>query len=207
MRSRFWFPDLGRWDRYIRLHSADGYESYRMFFRLYARFTREVPDSPVEPLDPRFDIKANGFDFYQLLYCISRRPSMYLGNQGSAKSLAAYLAGYFAGRLDGGLTLSRDERQFLRFEGWMCRTYKYKRRYPWYILVELWPRSSNSCGSFFDEFDAYLTNFGRQPGGLEDMFEVVAQKGCTTIRRRRKLPKEVMRSARPAVWWRSTANR
>lgn len=206
-RSPFWFPDLGKWDRYIRLHSADAYDSYRKFFSLYAKFTREVPDSPEEPVDPRFRIKANEFDFYQFLYGISRRPGMYFGGEGSAKSLAAYFAGYFAGKTDAGLTLSRDEKQFLRFEDWMCRTYEYKRKYPWYIVVELWPRNTTSCASFFAEFDAYLTKFGKQPRGLEDLFEVVVQKGCTTVRRRRKLPKEVMRSARPTVWWRSTVNR
>ena len=207
MQSPFWFPDLGKWDRYIRLHSEDAYDSYRKFFSLYAQFTREVPDSPQGPLDPRFETKADGFDFYQFLYCIGRRPGMYLGNERSAKSLSAYLSGYFAGKLDAGLRLSGDEKQFLRFESWMCRTYKYKRRYPWHILVELWPRNSNSCASFFDEFDAYLTDFGKKPRGLEDRFEVVTQKGCTTIRRRRKLPKEAIRSAQPTVWWRSTANR
>jgi len=207
MRSPFWFPDLGKWNRYIHLHSSDGYDSYRKFFSLYGKFAREVPCSSAEPLNPRFQIEPDGFDFYLMLYCINRRPSMYLGNEGSAKTLAAYLAGYFAGKRDAGLTLSRDEKQFLKFEGWMCRTYKYKRNYPWHVLVELWPRNSNSCASFFEEFDAYLTNFGKQPGGLQDLFEVVAQKGSTTIRRRRKLPKQVIRSARPAVWWRSTSNR
>ena len=101
-----------------------------------------------------------------------------------------------------------DEKEFFRFEGWLRRYHKFAKRYPWYRLVEMWPRGLNSVQSFFAEYDAYLTDFGKKPRGLEDLFEVVTlQKGCTSIRRRRKLPKEVMRSTQPAVWWRSTANR
>ncbi len=201
-RKFHWPLDIGKWDRFICLNSADGYDSYMSFFKLYSQFVREVPDEPLEPLDPRFELDASKFDFYQLLYCISRRPGMYLGADGSVNSLAAFLAGYFAGKFDSGSKLSRDEKQFLRFEPWMCRTYKFKRRYPWYRLVELWPRNSNSATSFFDEFDAFLTDFGKKPRGLEDLFEVVKDDWSTRFQRKGRIAKPVVPAPESGRWWR-----
>ena len=85
-----------------------------------------------------------------------------------------------------------------------CRLY---RQYPWYRLVEMWPRARNSFESFFVEYDAFLTNFGKRVGGLEDLFEMVSDEKGTIYRRREKLPKKVIRIPNSSMWWRSPANR
>jgi hypothetical protein len=198
----YWPLDVGKWDRFIQLNSADGFESYKKFFSLYSRFVREVPDVTPEPQNSKFELDPDKFDFFEWLYHISRRPSMYFGDDGSVKALAAYLAGFFAGKHDRGLSLSRDEKEFLRFENWLWRTYDFKRRYPWYRLIELWPRNNNSAASFFDEFDAFLTDFGKKPRGLKDLFEVVKNDRSTRIQRRRRIPKRVAPVPNPVRWWR-----
>ena len=76
-----------------------------------------------------------------------------------------------------------------------------------YRVVEMWPCSGlNSLEWFFAWFDAYLTDYGKKPRGLEDLFEVVKEKAGTRFRRRRKLPKEIVRPQEPKVWWRSPVN-
>jgi hypothetical protein len=209
LAERLFYPkDTGaRWWRVIQLNSKDDYDGYETFCRLYMQYSRRA-QIDVQPTAPDHTFDPDRFDFYQHLYAISRKPGMYLGSGERVQLIAAYLAGYFRGKKDAHLALTNDEKEFFRFEAWLRRTYKCAERYPWYRLVEMWPRGINSFQAFFAEYDAYLTDFGKKPRGLEDLFEiVVSQNGCTTIRRRRKLPKEVMRSAQPAVWWRSTANR
>ena len=203
LTRRFYFPpDVGKWDRFIELNSADGYDSYERFFELYSQFIREVPDSTQRQANPIHELDPKQFDFYQWLYWISCRPGKYFGSNRSATALDAYLSGYFAGKRDSRLSLSRDEKEFLRFENWLWRTYDFKRRYPWYRLVELWPRNVNSAASFFDEFDAFLTDFGKRPRGLEDLFEVVTTEKGKVIRRRRKLPKKPVQLPKTKRHWR-----
>jgi hypothetical protein len=207
LAERLFYPkDTGGWWRFIQLNSKDECDGYQSFCRLYTQYSRRAPID-VQPTAPDHTFDPARFDFYQHLYGISRKPGMYLGPGDGVQLIAAYLAGYFRGKKDTQRALTRDEKEFFRFEGWLRRTHNFAKRYPWYRVVEMWPRGINSLQSFFAEYDAYLTDFGKKPRGLEDLFEVVTQKGCTTIRRRRKLLKEVMRSAQPAVWWRSTANR
>lgn len=208
LAERLFYPkDTGaRWWRFIQLNSKDGCNGYEIFCRRYSQYSRRAPRD-VQPTAPDHAYDPDRFDFYQHLYGISRKPGLYLGSGDRVQSLAAYLAGYFRGKRDARIALTSDEKEFFRFEEWLRRHHKFAKRYPWYRLVEMWPRGINSFQSFFAEYDAYLTEFGKKPRGLEDLFEVVTRKGCTTMRRRKKLPKEVIRSAQPSVWWRSTANR
>lgn len=194
LMTRFYWPlDIGKWDRFIQLNSADRYEGYENFLKLYSQFVRKVPDAGLEPLNPKFEFEPDKFDFYQLLYAISTRPGMYLGWQDSTIALAAYLAGYFEGKKARGLKSTADEKEFLRFEGWLWRSQEFKRRYPWYRLVSMWPYGgTNPVENFFTYFDAYLTDYGKKPRGLEDLFEVVRDEHSTRIERRHKLPKRLI---------------
>lgn len=208
LNKRLFYPkDTGaRWWRFIQLNSKDNCDGYELFCRLYRKYSRSAPID-FQPTAPDHTFDPAEFDFYQHLYGISKKPGLYLGSGDCVQLIAAYLAGYFRGKKDARIALTREEKEFFHFEAWLGKHHKFTKRYPWYRLVEMWPRGRNSFESFFAEYDAYLTDFGKKPRGLEDLFEFVTEKGCTTIRRRRKLPKEVIRSAQPAVWWRSTANR
>jgi hypothetical protein len=208
LAKRLFYPkDTGAcWWRVIQLNSKDECDGYETFCRLYSQYSRRAPID-FQPTAPDHTFDPARFDFYQHLYGISRKPATYLGRGDRVQLMGAYLAGYFRGKKDAQSALTSDEKEFFRFEGWLRRRHKLAKRYPWYRLVEMWSGGIKSLQSFFAEYDAYLTDFGKKPRGLEDLFEVVTQKGCATIRRRRKLPKEVMRSEQPGVWWRSTANR
>src|SRR5262249_10220036 len=122
------------------------------------------------------------------------------------QSIAACLAGYFAGKKQSGKGLTRDEKEFHCFGKWLCRHHKLTHEYPWYRMVEMWLRARNSLESFFVEYDAFLTNFGKKTRGLEDLFETVSNRGSTIHRRREKLPKEIIRIPGSPMWWRSPAN-
>ncbi len=203
----FYPPDAGaRWWRFIELNSKDSFDGYELFGQLYSEYVRTKPID-LQPTAPDYTFDPAQFDFYQHLYGICRRPGMYLGSGDRVQLLAAYLAGYFKGKKDARITLTRDEKEFLRFEAWLSKGDKLAKQYPWYRVVEMWPRGRNSFESFCANYDAYLTNFGKKARGLEDLFEIVKGKAGTTIRRRKKLPKEIIRSPQPEVWWRSTANR
>jgi hypothetical protein len=208
LAERLFYPrDTGaRWWRFIQLNSKDECDGYEIFCRLYSQYSRRAPID-IQPTASDHTFDPAYFNFYQHLYAISRKPGLYLGSSDRVQLIAAYLAGYFRGKKDARIALTRDEKEFFRFEAWLRKHGKFAKRYPWYRLVEMWPDGINSLQSFFAQYDAYLTDFGKKARGLEDLFEVVTQKGCTTIRRRRKLPKEVTRNAHPAVSWRSTANR
>lgn len=203
LAKRLFYPeDAGaRWWRFIQLNSMDNGDSYELFCRLYSQYARHAP-TEIQPTAPEHSFDPARFDFYQHLYGISKKPGLYLGSGDRVQLIAAYVAGYFKGKKDSHVTLTRDEGEFCRFEMWLRKTYRFARQYPWYRLVEMWPRERNSFQSFFAEFDAYLTDFGKKARGLEDLFEFVTDKECTKICRRKILPKEIIRSPRALVWWR-----
>lgn len=209
LTDRLFYPkDTGaRWWRFIQLNSKDYCDGYELFCRLYRQYSRGAPID-IQPTAPDHLFDPRQFDFYLHLYAIGRRPSMYLGSGDRVQLIAAYLAGYFRGKKDARITLTRDEKEFLRFEDWLSRDFKPLKQYPWYRVVEMWPYSGlNSFEWFLAYFDAYLTNYGKKPRGLDDLFEVVKEKVGTSFRRRRKLPKKVVRFQEPKVWWRSPWNK
>jgi len=104
------------------------------------------------------------------------------------QSISAHLAGYFAGKKDARAGLTKDEQVFHRFGDWMCKHKKFTRKYPWHRLVEMWQyRALDSFQCFFEYFNAYLTNFGKNKCGLEDLFETVAANPGTIMRRRKSV--------------------
>jgi hypothetical protein len=134
---------------------------------------------------------------------MSLRPAMYFGTNASVQTMAAYFSGYFLGKKDAGLKISRDEQRFLRFEDWLWRSQGFKRRYPWHRLIAMWPYGGmNSVENFFAYFDAYLTNYGKKPRGLEELFEIVKDDKTTTFKRRKKLPKKLFLRPETRRWWR-----
>jgi hypothetical protein len=173
-----------------------------MFFHLYSEYSRQAPiddDSNAQ----EFKLDSANFDFYMHLYAIGRKPGLYLGSGASVQLIAAYLAGYFKGKSDAKVKLSRDEKEFFRFEEWMRLHNKFKRRYPWYRLIEMWPYVNlNSFECFFAYYDSFLTDFGKNPRGLDDLFEVISDKSSTTFRRRKKLPKKLIQSPETKRPWR-----
>jgi hypothetical protein len=205
LRKRLFYPrDAGStWCRFIQLNSGDAFHSFELFFELYSEYLRKARiDTQPNVQEPTGNRGA--FDFYSLLYAIGRRPGLYLGSGDSVQLIAAYLSGYFKGKSATGLKLSRDEKEFFRFEEWLRRHHRFKKPYPWFRLVEMWSyRGLNSFESFYAYYDAYLTDFGKKPRGLEDLFEVVKiNPGTTTIRRRKKLPRKLVLIPESKRWWR-----
>ena len=67
----------------------------------------------------------------------------------------------------------------------------------------MWPYGAmDSVENFFAYFDAYLTKYGKRPHGLEDLFEIVKDDKSTMLKRRKKLPKKVVRIPETRRWWR-----
>jgi len=209
LSNRLFYPkDTGaRWWRCIQLNSRDNYDSYEVFCSFYSQYLRGVPID-IQPTVTDYTYDPKRFDFYQYLYLIGRRPGMFLGRGDNVLLVAAHLAGYFQGKKDTNIPATRDEKEFFRFEAWLRRHHKSAKRYPWYRLVEMWLYGGlNSLESFFANYDAYLTDFGKKPRGLEDLFEVVKTNTGTSFRRRRKAPKKIVRFEEPKVWWRSLYNK
>ncbi len=200
----FYPQDTGaRWWRFIQLNAKDSCDSFELFCRLYSRYSRRVPID-LQPTAPDHSFDAAQFDFYSHLYAIYRRPGLYLGNAAHVQSIAAYLAGYFRGKKDARIKPTRDEMEFLHFEEWLRRHHKLTKRYPWHRLIEMWPYGGlNSLECFFAYYDAYLTESGKKARGLDDLFELVYEKQCTTIRRRKKLPKKLILFPDTKLWWRA----
>lgn len=195
------------WRRYIQLNSKDKFQSYELFFQLYSEYLRQSP-TDLQPDAQDFQADPATFDFYLHLYSVGRKPGLYLGSSDSVQLIAAYLAGYFKGKRDVALKLTRDEKEFLRFEEWMRLHHKYKKHYRWGRMVEMWPWFGlNSFEDFFSSYDAYLTDFGKKPRGLEDLFEVISDGKTTKIRRRSKrvLPKKPIKIQGSRRWWRFTS--
>jgi len=207
LKKRIVYPeDSGScWWRFIQLNSKDRCDSFDLFCRLYRQYRNQKP-ADVQPSAPELRMGSDSFDFYQHLYAISKKPGLYLGSSDDVQLIAAYLAGYFAGKKHSGIGLTRDEKEFHRFGKWLRNHHKFRHEYPWYRLVEMWSRARDSFQSFFVEYDAFLTNFGKRVGGLEDLFETVSDEKSTTYRRRKKLPKDVIRILDSPMWWRSPAN-
>jgi hypothetical protein len=174
-----------------------------LFFALYSQYSRKVTIDTQPGVQESIRNRAT-FDFYAHLYAIGRRPGLHLGSSDSVQVIAAYLAGYFKGKADAGLKLTRDEKEFFGFEEWLCRHNRFKKPYPWFRLVEMWSYGGlNSFDSFYADYDAYLTDFGKRPRGLEDLLEVVqVNPGTTAIQRRKNLPKKVTLIPGTKRWWR-----
>jgi hypothetical protein len=208
LKDRLVYPeDAGaRWWRFIQLNSRDRCDSFDLFCHLYRQYCKKKP-TDIQPNASEFKMGSDSFDFYQHLYFISKRPGFWIGNSDDVQLLAAHLCGYFAGKEHFGIGLTRDEKQFHRFGEWLRKHHEFANEYPWYRLVEMWPRARNSLESFFVEYDAFLTNFGKRVGGLDDLFEMVSDSGGTNFRRREKVPKELIRIPNSPMWWRSPANR
>jgi hypothetical protein len=207
LKERLFYPeDSGsRWWRFIQLNSKDRCDSFDLFCRLYRQYCKQKP-TDVQPSAPEMAWGSDSFDFYQLLYAISKKPGLYLGSSDDVQSVAAYLAGYFAGKKQSDIGLTRDEREFHRFGKWLRKRHKFTHEHPWYRMVEMWLGARNSFQSFFVDYDAFLTNYGKRVGGLEDLFEIVSDSKSTSYRRREKLPKEIIRVSGSPMWWRSPAN-
>ena len=207
LKKRLFYPDdTGAClPRFIQLNSKDRCDSFEMFCRLYRQYCKQKP-TDLWPNAPEVIFRADSFDFYEHLYVISKRPGMYIGSD-DVQLLAAYLAGYFAGKKHSGIALTRDEREFQRFGKWLSGRHKLPREYPWYRLVEMWQGPYNSCQNFFVDYDAFQTNYGKRVGGLDDLFESVSDGKHTVDRRRQKMPKKVIRIPGSQMWWRSPANR
>jgi len=203
LEKRLSYPtDSGsRWYRYIQLNAKDRCDSFDLFCRLYRQYCRKNPID-VQPTAPEIMLGSSSFDFYKHLYAISKKPGMYMGS-GDVVLIAAYLAGYFAGKKCAEVRLTPDENEFHRFGDWLRRHHKLDQQYPWYRLVEMWPRARNSLQGFFVEYDAFLTDFGKTARGLEDLFEVLSDSGSTTCRRREKAPTELTVIADSPMWWRA----
>ncbi len=197
-------PEGALWWQVIKLNSRDRFDSYESFHRFYGQYVRQAP-MDIDPAAKDHIIDPAGFDFYAHLYSISRRPGLYFGNADSVHLIAAYLAGYFKGKTDAGLKLTRDEKEFFRFEEWLRRHHRFPQRFPWDRLVDMWRYGSlNSFESFFAHYDLYLTDHARKAHGLEDIFEVVTKNKCTTVRRRlkSKLPKKLIQIPETKRRWR-----
>lgn len=207
LKERLVYPeDSGScWWRFIQLNSRDRCDSFDLFCRLYRRYCKQKP-TDVQPSAPETALGSDSFDFYKLLYGISKKPGMYLGSSYDVRLIAANLAGYFAGKKQSGMGLTRDEKEFHRFGRWLCKHHKLTHEYPWYRMVEMWLCARDSFQSFFVQYDAFLTNYGKRARGLEDLFETVSNPGSTVHRRREKLPKEIIRISGSPMWWRSPAN-
>jgi hypothetical protein len=209
----FWLMDpidyaenLGsRWWRFIQLRSKDRCDSFDLFCRLYRQYRKEKP-TDVQPTAPESTLRSDSFDFYRHLYSIFKKPGLVIGSSDGVELIAAYLAGHFAGKKHSRKSLTRDEKEFLRFGKWLRKHHRLTKEYPWYRLVEMWPRARNSFESFFVEYDAFLTNFGKRSGGLDDLFEIVIDDKGTFYRRRKKIPKSVLVIPNSLMWWRSPAN-
>jgi uncharacterized protein YneF (UPF0154 family) len=133
---------------------------------------------------------SRDFDFFLLLYAVSKKPGLYIGLADEVQLLAAIIAGYFIGKKYAHVELTKDEKAFHRFGRWMSKRHGLKREYPWHRLVKMWPcRSLNSFQCFFENFDNYLTDFGKNEGALDDLFETLADSRGTAMRRKSKKPK------------------
>lgn len=204
-KKLFYPQDTGEcWPRRIDLNSYDDYDSYQHFLARYLQFTREAGPEPfpesVGPLKPR------RFDFFHYLYAMNLRPGMFLGSKVSVKSLAATISGYFKGKLDAGLVLTRDEKRFLNFERWLQRHHDLPPKYSWHCIVDMWNYAAlDSVNCFFAYFDAYLTNYGKKPKGLDDLFVAVKPGESTALRRRKRseMPSKVIPKPESRRWWRS----
>lgn len=208
LKEHLFYPeDSGStWSRFIQLNSKDRCDSFDLFCRLYRRYCKQKP-TDVQPNAPEQAWGSDSFDFYKYLYVIFKKPGLILGSSDDVQSIAAYLAGYFAGKKQSGIGLTGDEKEFHRFGEWLRKRHKFTHEYPWYRMVEMWLGARNSFQSFFVDYDAFLTNYGKRAGGLEDLFETVSDGKSTTVRRREKVPKEVIRIPDSLMWWRSPANR
>jgi len=208
LKQRLEYPDDtgSRWWRFIQLNSRDRCDSFDSFFRLYWNYCKQEP-MDVQPNAPELRWGSNNFDFYQLLYAISKKPGLYLGSSVTVQSLAACLAGYFSGKKHSGKGLTDDEKRFHQFSKWLSKRHNLKREYSWNRLVEMWSIEQYSFQEFFVNYDAFLTNYGKKVGGLDDLFETVKDDLGTTIRRREKLPEKVLRIPGSPMWWRSAYNR
>lgn len=204
LTKRLFYPqDTGaRWWRFIQLNSKDGFESYELFLRLYSDYLHQKPEE-IQPTAQDWTTDPKTFDFDLQLFAIFRRPGLYLGVGDSVQQIAAYLAGYFKGKKDAGLKVTKYEKEFFKFQNWLQRHIGFKKHYPWYRLVEMWPYGGcNSLECFFANYDAYLTNYGKKARGLEDRFEVISDKTSTRFQRRRKLPAKPVQIPDSKYWWR-----
>lgn len=203
LSTRLTCPIAGgaRWWQSIELNSRDSFESYEKFFRLYGQYSRRAPIER-QPDTPETNANPQKVNFYSLLYRLSLRPGMYMGGDKSAGTLAAYITGYFKGKADSRSKLTRDEREYLRFEKWLCRHHRLPKIYPWHRIAEVWWRGPNSFEDFFAQFDAYLTNYGKRPRGLCDRFEVIVAGKRMKIQRREMPAEKPVMGPEFKVWWR-----
>jgi hypothetical protein len=205
LQEQIFYPeDSGAtWWRFIQLNGRDRCDSFDLFCKLYRQYSRNKPID-VQPAAPEITPSSKSFDFHSHLYAISKKPGLYIGNSsGDVTLVAGYLAGYFTGKKVIGAKLTPDERKFLQFGRWLRKHHKFAQTYPWYRLVEMWPRARDSFQSFFVEYDAFLTDFGKKTHGLEDLFEFVTTDRGTTCRRREKLPNEITVIPNSPMWWRA----
>ena len=207
LKERLEYPDDSgaRWWRFIHLNSRDRGDSFDVFCHLYRQYCGQKPVD-VQLDAKEFPLVPEAFDFYKYLYFIFKKPGLIIGSSQDVQLLAAFLAGYFVGKKHSGFALNRDEKEFRRFGRWLSKRHKLTREYPWHRLIEMWQGPQNSFQSFFVEYDAFLTDFGKKVGGLDDLFETVRDGHGTTIRRRKKLPEKVIRISGSQMWWRSPAN-
>ncbi len=158
LKKRLEYPeDSGScWSRFIQLNSKDRCDSFDLFCRHYRLYRREKPRD-VHPNAPELTFRSEPFDFYQLLFALSKKPGLFLGSSYDVQSLAAYLAGYFAGKKHSGVGLNRDETEFHRFGKWLCKYHKLTHDFPWHRIVEMW-----SCAQLISDFLCRLRCFSNE---------------------------------------------
>jgi hypothetical protein len=206
LTTQLYYPqDSGAcWHRFIQLNSDDAFDSYEKFFALYDRYALKIPAAPFE--EKQRHLEKRKFDFYLLLYTLNTRPGFYFGFNPSVLSLAALLAGYFKSKNDLKLQLSRDEKVFMRFSGWLRSNEELPRSYPWYRHIEMWNYAGlDSFNCFFANFDAFLTDYGKKARGLDDLFIEERNKKGTIVRRRKKneMRSKLIRLPESRRWWRA----
>lgn len=204
MKQLFYPKDTGAgWWRAIQLNARDNFEGFELFLNLYQRFVREVPRVPDNPPKGVWQADKN-YDFYSMLYALSNMPGFWFseGKNASVNLLAAFLSGYFTAKRGAGFKLSRDEKEFFRFADWQHRTQRIG-RYPWYRVADMWRYGGlGSLESFFANYDAYLTDYGKKPRGLEDRYEYVDAKPGRRVQKRKVLPKKLVKLPGTRRWWR-----
>lgn len=193
------------WWRMIELNSFDALDGYNLFMRLLRRFVRAT--APLKAA-PKWSSSIR-VDLLQYLFMSREKPGLYFGERVSSGHLAAFVNGWLQAKLDKKTPLSRGEKLFLGFNKWLCRDHRFESEVSWHKIVRMWLNSgSDSFGSFHAYLDAYLTDYGKRPGGLDERF--VWEEGphgrvCRRLRPRER-PSSVLKSDRPTVWWRSVSN-
>jgi hypothetical protein len=121
----------------------------------------------------RFDFKSEYL--YEMLQEIKQRPAMYFGKC-SLTCLRAFLDGYMGARLDLGLPITEQEKEFGGFQDWIQERYNITSSHGWHSIILFYSADERAA---FDNFFRLFEKF--RNGEKASLTQVCTEKSSGSI--------------------------